>query len=1580
MGFSIFDIFRRRTATTLNSSSSHPIDTVAPKETPQEAAIKSFTERMESINFDDEKVKKVYSGLVTDLELAVFSALAYKDAEEHKMAEERLSAENKGHRLRWWHVLHSKGWRVFQVKIGEQGFKAIAYVHDDRKQVVIAFRGTEPKELATVWTDLDEIVQNRISCHGEQADAFVRQTCRELTDRGETIISPPTSKVDYQWAPKGYYLTFTGHSLGAWIASSACFNFGYRAVVFDNPGARAIAKQYREGKILPRIADTDLLPLTNYLAQPNLINTAHEQIGYPLQLTTAAPIKEHTNIVTHLLTEMTYSLSQHSIDLLTATFDPKTGRPQPEQVKRVEQWPQGGAEAAKKIIEIFPEDLREIGHLLCRQYFRGDLSWNEWLKLTYDVVSGIVKVKNLKWSRETIQQKAEALRQAFAIAYNAIQEHDYAQYTPKELLTDEEAFRQRFKIHYEVYNFDEQVLPVSAFLDNEMLHFLRGVIDHQKQEKNLFKDNFSYLNQVLVQVDPQNNAIIALKILPETGMTAVDCRREIMRSLPELRAYLNQWRPSVIEKTTLKYEVPVLAGDKIVRREALLSKIAEKFKQPTNPGCPEIMTVYALGGMGKTQLAKQFANESYQHSLYQAVIWLEAEDDLSNSYQKLASRLLEEPIAALKPDGYSLCLMSPLPDSVNELKAGREKSKIYIDSNTYMYKVLEENGVMYEGKLPDNIDLSNLSLGLDNPELKMQILDYISKQGPTQPDWENRLKGLLQERYSSILFIFNGVNAGGIIEPYLQQLPNASTVDVLITTRNVQVYNQYGGLPAEKFSPEEAREYMYLNLPELSISEEDASNLAETIDYHPLSLSYLLGYIKVRNITVKECLKRYKQQNVSLLLNAMKGHINEKQGRAIWLSLKELSDQSPLAHQILNACAFLAADDISKAFLKTYFDDVDEEVLEDALMVLSQSSLLNPTLGKPGYYHTHRLLQDVARYELEQMPDVFNETTSKLLKIFNQLIKSPETILLSADINTTAKAEAIQLYTHAEVVCSHLKSSSLPSASNSYAELLYNLGRCFYFYGKYSQASYYYSEVLKIYRQIHGDDNHFDIGKCLNNLGSVCLVEKNYSQAAIYIQNALDIFEKINSNDDLIIDIAKCLNNLGIVFRNQGEYTKAIDCYQKALKIHHKYNNYGGITSCLNNLGLSLRAQGEYAQAMKCYQDQLKLLQEMHNGDNHHDVALCLNNMGLVFYSQHEYEKAISYYKQALKLYGQIHNEYSHPDIAGCLNNLANVFYDQKIYSEAVEYYQQSLSIRRKNPSRGNLDIARLLNRLGNIHHMEGNYLKALEFYQEALELYRKIDVINNHKDIIGCLLNLGDIFYRQNNSLQAIGFYQEALLLIEDEDVAHKLIGLNGLLGAQQKISGSDNDPDVADILLNLALVNLSIADREVACEQLKKAYSIYLQHFGVDHLKTKSAQDLLKENCPGYLEKIFGYAKAEETLLFNLDARLSKRVITEPILVEQEKETNSQLDSIALLSTLTLSGTMVKYAHSKMSTNSKSKTQPEPNNIYTFSNVSLFRNTPSYFFSLQKPPMKNTFKKIQSIYNNCNDLGKDKVTIVAF
>ena len=124
--------------------------------------------------------------------------------------------------------------------------------------------------------------------------------------------------------------------------------------------------------------------------------------------------------------------------------------------------------------------------------------------------------------------------------------------------------------------------------------------------------------------------------------------------------------------------------------------------------------------------------------------------------------------------GYSLCLMSSLPDryrlipsSLLSIEAApctkTEKWEIYIDESTHKYKVPREDGQMHEGKLPKDINLTHLGARRNNFELKKQILAHIEKQGHIllKDNFENAERGKVYINERTREYVARDLNVDG---------------------------------------------------------------------------------------------------------------------------------------------------------------------------------------------------------------------------------------------------------------------------------------------------------------------------------------------------------------------------------------------------------------------------------------------------------------------------------------------------------------------------------------------------------------------------------------------------------------------------------------------------------------------------------------------------------------------------------------------------------------------------------------------------------------------------------------------------
>lgn len=161
-----------------------------------------------------------------------------------------------------------EGWEVLlqcsSLHLDKEGYFAVAYIHRGSRQCVIAERGTaEVLGLrAGVWMYFEQpTIQFFLA---EQFSKAVRHRLAVM-DGGR---SGP------------WFVSYTGHSLGAVIAGCRAVEEGTLAVTFESPGARVFIE-----KTLDVTTGIDEHLIT-YLRAPNPINTLKPQCGYVIMMPT----------------------------------------------------------------------------------------------------------------------------------------------------------------------------------------------------------------------------------------------------------------------------------------------------------------------------------------------------------------------------------------------------------------------------------------------------------------------------------------------------------------------------------------------------------------------------------------------------------------------------------------------------------------------------------------------------------------------------------------------------------------------------------------------------------------------------------------------------------------------------------------------------------------------------------------------------------------------------------------------------------------------------------------------------------------------------------------------------------------------------------------------------------------------------------------------------------------------------------------------------------------------------------------------------------------------------------------------
>lgn len=215
------------------------------------------------------------------------------------------------------------GWQLIKTHPEENSYFGAAYKNPTQKHIIIAHRGTE-KTLKDWLADFD-MISRRLN--EQQINAW---------DFAKEIIEGHGSLYTY---------SFTGHSLGGWLAETCLLKYqdefvkgkGYPdafSVTLDDPGGKELLEALQPRTDTGYQIAVDRLDRTNYVSRPHTINTALGREGS----TTYALVPDIEGSQSWLMRNtLLYTAKMHSSNRLLEEFDKNTGLP--KECYRIIDWP-----------------------------------------------------------------------------------------------------------------------------------------------------------------------------------------------------------------------------------------------------------------------------------------------------------------------------------------------------------------------------------------------------------------------------------------------------------------------------------------------------------------------------------------------------------------------------------------------------------------------------------------------------------------------------------------------------------------------------------------------------------------------------------------------------------------------------------------------------------------------------------------------------------------------------------------------------------------------------------------------------------------------------------------------------------------------------------------------------------------------------------------------------------------------------------------------------------------------------------------------------------------------------------------
>jgi tetratricopeptide (TPR) repeat protein/transposase-like protein/transcriptional regulator with XRE-family HTH domain len=314
--------------------------------------------------------------------------------------------------------------------------------------------------------------------------------------------------------------------------------------------------------------------------------------------------------------------------------------------------------------------------------------------------------------------------------------------------------------------------------------------------------------------------------------------------------------------------------------------------------------------------------------------------------------------------------------------------------------------------------------------------------------------------------------------------------------------------------------------------------------------------------------------------------------------------------------------------------------------------------------------------------------------------------ILQRDIGNFVEAE--QLYQRALAIREQHLSPEHPYTANAYS----NLANLYLAQKRYREAESLYRRALAI-REHHFGPPHPDSDDQLHTLANCYMTQGRYREAELLYQRILALREQ--RLGPLHYRTANILNNLAILYLSQARYAEAEPFYQRVLTIREQQfgPTHPHTATSLNNLATLERDKGSLVEAERLYQRVL-VIREQQTDPEHPSLADCLGGLAALYQKQGKIAQAEALALRALRIHEQRLGP-SHPSTASDLQMLAMLYRDQGKHAEAGPLFLRALSIREQTFVSTHLSLAETLYEFALFLHVQGHHNEALPLYERAL-------------------------------------------------------------------------------------------------------------------------------------------------------------------------------------------------------------------------------------------------------------------------
>ncbi|MEV6375477.1 FxSxx-COOH system tetratricopeptide repeat protein [Micromonospora musae] len=373
--------------------------------------------------------------------------------------------------------------------------------------------------------------------------------------------------------------------------------------------------------------------------------------------------------------------------------------------------------------------------------------------------------------------------------------------------------------------------------------------------------------------------------------------------------------------------------------------------------------------------------------------------------------------------------------------------------------------------------------------------------------------------------------------------------------------------------------------------------------------------------------------------------------------------------------------------------------------------------------------------------------------------------------------------------------------------------------GHHERARQMHQEVLERRRRVLGED-HPDTLRSAANLASTLNSLGKYEQAREMHQEVLERRRRVLGENHP--DTLDAVGGLAVMLFNLGEFEQARQMHQEVLERRRRVlgEEHPETLKTVSSLAIILGRQGEFEQARQMHQEVLERRQQL-LGEDHPATLSAIAHLADASAWYGEYEQARQMHQEVLERRRRVLGE-EHPDTLSSLGSLAVARHNLGEYEQARQMHQEVLERRRRVLGEEHPATLKSVSGLAITLGRQGEYEQARQMHQEVLERRQQL-LGEDHPDTLIALSNLATAHQNLGESEQARQMHQEVL--------------------ERRRWVLGENHPDTFRSAVNLAMSLAALRQRLPARRMADHGFRGLRAVLGNDHHSTQWARDQLNK-----------------------------------------------------------------------------------------------------------------------------------------